>query len=216
MRRRIILLGPPGSGKGTIAASLEKEFKLLFISSGHLLREEVERGSPAGRRAKQFLDKGELVADEIVLEVMQRCLNAARIKGGFVLDGFPRNLGQARVLDQWLENRGAPLECVLFFDAAESVLTERLMRRRSCPHCGRIYHETALPPKVEGVCDACRTPLVQRSDDTEPVIRRRFQVYRRDTQPLVHYYRRQNKLTSINAALPFEERISASAEALMK
>jgi adenylate kinase len=216
MKRRILLLGPPGSGKGTIAALLEKELGIAHLSSGHLLRQEVENGSSLGRRAKEFLEKGELVPDEMVLEVVWPWLESASAKGGFALDGFPRNLAQARDLDHRLLERGMPVEKALFFDGPEVELVKRLTGRRSCPACGRVYQHQSLPPKLPGFCDQCGIALVQRPDDEDAVVRKRYAIYRRETEPLAECYRRQAKLTVIDATLTIEQRFSASVEALTR
>src|SRR5207245_8746113 len=134
--------------KGTVAARLEGELELEHVSSGQLFRQEVEKDSPIGRRAKSFLENGELVPDDTVLELMESWLTNGRLNGGFMLDGFPRNLAQAKALDAWLMEQGKPLEAVIFFDGPESVMVERITGRRVCPQCGRNYHEQDMRPKV--------------------------------------------------------------------
>jgi len=212
MRRRVILLGPPGSGKGTIAVQLQKELGLRHVSSGHLLRREVDNGSTVGRRAKLFLDNGELVPDDAVLELMNSWLSSSNPEEGFVLDGFPRNLAQAKVLDDWLGR--SPIERVILFHSPESVIVDRLSGRRTCPKCGRVYQWPTLAPSKDGVCDACGTLLVQRGDDQEPVVRKRYELYRRETEPLAAYYQEQGKLTVVDATGPLEQRFSAATAAL--
>jgi adenylate kinase len=209
----VILLGPPGSGKGTIAVRLQKELGLRHVSSGHLLRREVDNGSTMGRRAKLFLDNGELVPDDVVLELVNSFLSSSNADEGFVLDGFPRNLAQAKVLDGWL--RRSPIETVILFDSPESVIVDRITGRRTCPKCGRVYQWPTLAPKKEGVCDDCGTLLVQRDDDQESVVRKRYDIYRRETEPVVAYYRHQGKLTVVDATRPLEQRLSATTAALM-
>jgi len=212
MKRRLILLGPPASGKGTVAAGLQREFGLPHISSGHLLRREAELGSPVGLRAKLFLEKGDLVPDSIVLEFMSDWMRAASLDAGFMLDGFPRTIAQAKALDEWLDSRKAPIEAVLLFDCSLSVVLDRITGRRSCPKCGRVYHVRSVPPISEGVCDDCGVALTQREDDTEELIRRRFGVYVDQTGPLVEYYDRQGKLHRIEAEAPVEARVAKVAE----
>ena len=214
MKRRIILLGPPGSGKGTIAARLQSELNLSHISSGHLFRQEVEKGSDVGRRAKMFLDNGELVPDDTVLELMERRLEGGALQGGFMLDGFPRNLAQAKVLAGWLAERQQPIEAVVLFDAPEDAIVERISGRRSCAQCGQVYQIHTMPPKVAGVCDGCGSALVQREDDAEETVRKRFGIYQRLTEPLVEYYRQQGKLTVVDAFAPLEQRFAAIFTAL--
>ncbi|MEO8425945.1 MAG: nucleoside monophosphate kinase [Verrucomicrobiota bacterium] len=208
----MILLGPPGSGKGTVAVHLQKELGLPHVSSGHLLRREVENGSTMGRRAKLFIDKGELVPNDAVLELVNSWLLSSDAEEGFVLDGFPRNLAQAKVLDEWL--RQTPIEKVILFDSPESVIVDRITGRRTCPKCGRVYQLPTLAPSKDGVCDDCGTMVVQREDDQEPVVRKRYDIYRRETEPLAAYYRQQGKLTVVDATRPLEQRLSAATAAL--
>lgn len=214
MKRRAILLGPPGSGKGTIAARLKSEFGLSHISSGHWLRREVEMGSAIGQRVQLFLEKGELVPDELVLEFIELRLLSELGGPGFLLDGFPRTLGQARALDEWLGERKLPIEAVLHFQCAEMVLLERITGRRVCAKCGRVYHIRNNRPKTPGQCDFCGGELVQRVDDTEVMLRRRLEVYSRQTERLIDYYQEQGKLSVMNTAADPEIVYRASVEAL--
>ncbi len=216
MRRRVILLGPPGSGKGTIAARLQENFGFNHVSSGQLLRREVELDSAVGRRAKSFLDRGELVPDQTVLELMERWMDAMPPGTGFLSDGFPRTLSQARALDEWLASRGQAIDAVLFFNCPEAVMIERIAGRRVCPQCGRVYHQVTLQSRVAGRCDECGVALVQREDDTAPVVRKRFEIYSRQTEPLVAYYRAQGKLTEIDATRPLDAQMDDVMSALAK
>ena len=214
MKRRIILLGPPGSGKGTIAAQLQKEHGLAHVSSGHLLRQEAERGSPVGQRAKVFLEKGELVPDAVVREFMNDRLQSAALDRGFMLDGFPRTLVQAQALDEWLAAKKAAIEVVLVYECDLAAVIDRITGRRSCPQCGRVYQVRSMPPNVPGYCNDCGIALVQRADDSEAVMRKRFEIYARQTKPLVGYYDRQAKLVVIDASKSPQERLAASVTAL--
>ena len=214
MKRRIILLGPPGAGKGTIAAQLQKELGLAHVSSGHLLRQEAERGSPVGERAKVFLEKGELVPDAVVLEFMNNWLQSASLDRGFMLDGFPRTLVQAQVLDEWLASKRAPIEVVLVYECDLAVVLDRITGRRSCPQCGCVYQVRSMAPNMPGYCDDCGSALVQRADDREAVMRKRFEIYASQTQPLVGFYDRQAKLVVIDASKSPQERLAASIAAL--
>jgi adenylate kinase len=214
MKRRIILLGPPGSGKGTIAVRLQQEFGLNHVSSGHLLRREVERGSTIGQWVKAFLEKGELVPDITVLQVMAEWLQAAPLEEGFLLDGFPRTLSQAMELDGWLANRNAPIEAVILYACELDALLDRITGRRSCPRCGRVYHIYSMSPKEAGMCDECRIGLIQRADDSEAVVRKRFEIYGCHAKPLAEYYGQQGKLAVVDAALSADERFTRTVTAL--
>jgi len=214
MKRRIILLGPPGSGKGTVATRLHQEFGLNHISSGHLLRQEVEKGSAIGQRARLFLEKGDLVPDRIVLQLMGQWLKSAPVNDGFVLDGFPRTLSQARALDQWLAMRNAPIEAVILYAGDLKLVLDRITGRWSCPKCGRVYHIYSVPPKVAGLCDDCSIALTQRADDSEAVVRKRFEIYRRHAKPLADFYEQQGKLTVVDAGLSADERFAKTVAAL--
>ncbi|HKS35952.1 MAG TPA: nucleoside monophosphate kinase, partial [Verrucomicrobiae bacterium] len=161
-----------------------------------------------------FLEKGELVPDTTVLEFMSNWMQPALLKRGFMLDGFPRTLTQAIALDEWLGAKNAPIEAVLFYTCDLALVLDRIAGRQSCPNCGRVYHVRSAPPKVPGRCDGCGAALIERADDSEAVLRKRFEIYTGQTAPLVEYYRRQGKLVVIDASRPPEERLKASLAAL--
>ena len=185
---RIVLLGAPGSGKGTQAKKLVAEFGFPQVSTGDLLRDAVARGTDYGLKAKAAMDAGQLVSDEIVLGIIRDRLGQPDAAGGFILDGFTRNRPQAEALEPLLAELGQPLDAAVLMDVDLDILMKRLTGRRTCAGCGRVYNIHFLPPSKEGVCDACGGELVQRSDDKEETISRRLQVYQSETEPLVQYY----------------------------
>lgn len=195
---RLVLLGPPGAGKGTQAEALSKEYKLPHISTGDLLRAAVKNGTDVGMRAAAFMERGELVPDEIVIELVLERLRKPDAKRGFILDGFPRNEAQAVKLDEALDRLGAPIDFAINFDTSERTIISRLTGRRVCKNCGRNYHIVNIPPKREGVCDICGGELYAREDDKEETIKKRLVVYQRESRPLVEYYAARCKLKSVS------------------
>lgn len=191
---RIVLLGAPGSGKGTQAKLLVEKYKIPQVSTGDLLREAVAAGSELGRKAKATMDAGQLVSDDIVLGIIQERLGKSDAKAGFILDGFPRNIPQAQALDAMLARLGQPLQLALLVDVDQEVLMKRLTGRRNCGSCGAIYNIYFSPPKTPGRCDKCGGLLQHRSDDNEATVRNRLKVYDDQTAPLVSYYKAQGKL----------------------
>jgi len=187
---------------------------LNHISSGHLLRQEAEKGSAIGQRARLFLEKGELVPDRTVLQLMGEWIKSAPVNDGFVLDGFPRTLSQAKALDEWLARRNSPIEAVILYACDLKLILDRITGRWSCPKCGRVYHINSVPPKVAGLCDDCQVALIQRADDSEAVVRERFEIYRRHAKPLANYFEQQGKLTVVDAALSPDERFAKTVAAL--
>ncbi len=189
---RIVLLGAPGAGKGTQAKRLAETFDMLHLSSGDILRAEKASGSDLGRTLARYMDAGELVPDEVVVDVMAKAISDPTAAKGLLLDGFPRTEPQAEALDAQLVELGAPLDTVAVIDVSTDAVIERICGRRSCPRCGAIYHMTFMPPAVEGVCDKCgyKGEFVQRADDTEEVVRQRLEAYRAQTAPLIDYYKR--------------------------
>ena len=191
----LILIGPPGAGKGTQAARLREDFDLTHIATGDLLRAHRERGTDLGLRAARYMAEGRLVPDELVTEMIGEEIGSAR--GGFLLDGFPRTPGQADALDRVLEEHGRPLSAVLLIDVPDDVLVERISGRRLCPD-GHVYHVTYDPPAREGVCDVDGKPLSQREDDKPETVRKRLDVYHRETEPLVERYETQGILHRVD------------------
>ncbi len=196
---RIVLLGAPGSGKGTQAKKLEAKHGIPQISTGDALREAVASESPLGRQAKAAMDAGQLVSDDIVLGIIKERLGRPDARRGFILDGFPRNLSQASSLDDLLATLGLPLDRVVLMEVEHDVLMKRLTGRRTCSSCGRLFNVYFSPPDREGICDICGGVLEQRADDNEETIARRLAVYEAETKPLVAYYKKQGKLAAVDA-----------------
>ena len=197
---RIVLLGPPGAGKGTQARRLAARWSVPQISTGDMLREAVAQGTPLGVEARRFMEAGELVPDTVIIGLVRERLAQPDGRKGFVLDGFPRTPAQAEALDQLLEAESTPLERVVLFAIADEELVARLSGRLVCRNCGRNYHRTLSPSRAPDRCDACGSELYQRPDDDEATVRRRLAVYARDTRPLVEYYRTRGLLTTISGA----------------
>jgi adenylate kinase len=202
---RIVLLGAPGSGKGTQAKKLVADYGYPQISTGDLLRDAVARRTAHGLRAKAAMDAGKLVSDDIVLGILQDRVAQPDAAQGFILDGFPRNLAQARALEEVLAELGQPLDAAVLMDLDFAILMKRLTGRRSCSGCGRVYNIYFLPPPADGRCESCGGELVQRADDREETIGRRLEVYRAETEPLVEYYRGTGKLKVVDAEGEFDE-----------
>jgi adenylate kinase len=195
---RIVLLGAPGSGKGTQGKLLASKYKIPQISTGDLLRAAVIAGTALGRQAKAAMDAGQLVSDDIVLGIIDERLGEADAGNGFVLDGFPRNIPQAEALDRMLQNRGTPLQAALLINVDVEVLIERLTGRRTCESCGQMYNVYTSPSRLDDRCDKCGGNLRHRADDNEETISNRLRVYDQQTSPLISYYREQGKLRSVD------------------
>lgn len=194
----IILLGAPGVGKGTQGSLISKQFAIPQISTGDILRNEVKKSTELGKQAKNFMDKGELVPDDIIIGMMENRIKADDCSNGFILDGFPRTVEQADALGRMLDKNNLELNCSLLIDVPEDVIIERLTGRRVCPNCGEVYHLKYNPPKNDNVCDKCGTKLIQRDDDKKETVKNRLDVYNRSTAPLINYYERKGKLIKIN------------------
>ena len=194
---RIVLIGAPGGGKGTQAKLLVEKFGIPQISTGDLLRAAVKAGSALGMQAKQAMDAGQLVSDEIVLGMIKERLAQSDTQNGFILDGFPRNIPQAEALDDMLDEVGKPLQAGLLIDVEFNILMQRLTGRRTCGSCGQMYNVHTSPPRIEGRCDKCGGGLEHRADDNEETISKRLGVYEAETAPLVDYFRKQGKLRTV-------------------
>lgn len=195
---KLILLGPPGAGKGTQAKMLVEHFAIPQIATGDILRGAVQAGTALGLQAKGFMDAGTLVPDEVVIGIVRERLQEADCQGGFILDGFPRTVAQADALQGTLADLGRALDRVLSLTVDAEALVQRLTGRRTCRACGRGYHITFEPPRASGICDSCGGELYQRDDDQEATIRRRLTVYAEQTAPLIAYYRSTGLLTELD------------------
>ncbi len=194
----IIFLGAPGAGKGTQAAIVAQELKLVHIASGDLFRQAVEMGTEMGTKAKSYMEKGKLVPDEITIEMVSERMAAPDCESGVILDGFPRNLKQAKALDKALAKQAKAIDKVVYIKVSEEELLRRLSGRWVCRNCQTPYHATDSPPKVWGRCDRCGGELYQRPDDTAQTVRERLQVYFAQTAPLIDYFTRRGKLLEID------------------
>jgi adenylate kinase len=194
---RVAFLGPPGAGKGTQARELAREWSVPQIATGDMLREAVATGTPLGQEAKRYMDRGALVPDEVIVRAMKERLARPDTSTGFILDGFPRTIGQAEALAQILKDLGQELEAVVYFDVSEAELLRRLTGRRVCRQCGSTFHLVSAPPAAAGVCDRCGGELYQREDDSEATVGNRLRVYQRQTAPLLDYYRDRSRLRTV-------------------
>ncbi len=195
---RFVFLGPPGVGKGTQAARFSERHKLPHIATGDLLRAAIKAGTSVGLKAKSFIEGGRLVPDEVIIELMNDRIRASDAKAGYILDGFPRTITQAKALSDVLSQNGVALDRVFYFSLSEETLMERIVGRRTCPACHAIYHITHHPPEKEGLCH-CGGVLLQRKDDVPKTVAERLTVYKNETAPLIAYYKNENILTEINA-----------------
>ena len=194
---KVILLGPPGAGKGTIAKALMEHDGSVQISTGDILRAAIAAGSPLGKQVEAAMAAGNLVTDELIMDIMEQRLQEEDCQQGYLLDGFPRTIPQAEALRTLLAKLGEKLDCVLELDIPRDVIIDRLTTRRTCNNCGEIYNVKSKPPRVEGVCDVCGNEIVQRDDETEEAIENRLQVYNEQTAPLVDFYRNEGLLVSV-------------------
>jgi adenylate kinase len=211
----IILLGPPGSGKGTVAEKVRDRLGYQHVSTGDMLREAVKNGSAVGRKADAFMKRGELVADEVIIQVVEDRLDHGRPTDRYMFDGFPRTVRQAELLDASLARRGGRITDVLLLDAPRAVLIQRLTGRRVCRQCGTSFHVVNIPPKVEGICDSCGGALYQRPDDEESTIVNRLDVYARQTENLIARYARSGVLRRLDSS-QHVDKLVADLEAALR
>ena len=209
-------MGPPGSGKGTRAKMIGKMYRIPVIAAGDMLREAVAKGTDEGAVARAYMSRGELVPDDIVIRITEERLSKPDTEKGFVLDGFPRSMRQAVALDRILKKQNATLDTLLYVTAKPDTIVGRLSLRRSCPKCGAVYHLRDMPPKEEGVCDECGGRLILREDDVEEIIRYRFEVYEKQTFPILERYQAGGKVKEISGELDIDQIPGAIEEILGK
>jgi adenylate kinase len=213
---RLVLVGPPGAGKGTQAQFISSNLSIPKISTGDIFRYNVSTGTELGRQAKAFMDRGDLVPDEVTIAMVSSRLQEDDAAVGFLLDGFPRNVPQAETLKKMLTERDIPLDIVLELVVDDDEVVRRLSGRRTCRKCGRIWHVVFDPPARQGICDDCGGELFQRDDDQEETIRHRLDVYAQQTRPLIAYYADEGTLLGIDATGPVEEITDRAMSALRR
>lgn len=202
---KIVLLGAPGAGKGTHAQYLSDKYDLPHISTGDIFRANLKEGTPLGLKAKAYMDRGELVPDELTVDLVLDRLTRPDCEKGFILDGFPRNLSQADALTAALWEKGQAIDCALHFTISQDVILARMSGRRVCPSCGASYNVNGMPPKKEGICDRCGGAVIQREDDKPETVLKRLEVYREQTEPIVAYYREMGREIPVDSAASIEE-----------
>ena len=195
---KLIMVGAPGAGKGTQAKRIAEKYSIPHISTGDIFRANLKNGTELGLKAKVFMDKGELVPDEITIGMLMDRIAQADCANGYVLDGFPRNIPQAEALDKALSANGDAIDYVIDVDVPDETIITRMAGRRGCPGCGESYHTIYNAPKVEGICDVCKTKLIMREDDKPETVKHRLEVYHEQTQPLVDFYSAKNILKSVD------------------
>ena len=197
---RTILLGPPGAGKGTQAAKIVEKYLISYISTGDIFRENIKKGTELGKKAQEYMNRGELVPDDLVIEIATTRLLEDDCKNGFLLDGFPRTVYQAEKLDEFLQSHDSKIDNVIDIAVGKDELIERLTGRRVCKSCGASFHVVNIPPKQEGICDYCGGELIQRADDNLETVTNRIDVYEDQTMPLIDYYEKAGTLTHIDGS----------------
>ena len=211
---KIIMLGAPGAGKGTQAKMIAEKYGLPHISTGDIFRANIKNGTELGKEAKEYMDKGLLVPDELTVRLLLDRVAKDDCKNGYVLDGFPRTIPQAEVLDEELCKLGEKVDYAVNVDVPDENIVNRMSGRRACLSCGATYHVVSIPPKKEGICDVCGSELVLRDDDKPETVQKRLKVYHEQTQPLIDFYEKKGVLRSVDGTLPMEEVFTAITEIL--
>lgn len=202
---KIVLLGPPGAGKGTQAKSISNRYSIPHISTGDIFRKNISEETPLGIEAKQYIDNGQLVPDEVTINMVKDRLTWEDCKNGYLLDGFPRTVAQAEALQEFLDSRNENLDTALCIEVPSSFILERMTGRRVCLSCGASYHIKFNTPAVDGVCDVCGNNIIQRKDDVEETVKERLDVYERQTQPLIDFYKEKNLLSTVDGTKAINE-----------
>lgn len=205
MQVKIILLGPPGAGKGTQAKSISSKYEVPHISTGDIFRKHIAKLTPLGVQAKKFIDKGQLVPDELTIDIVKHRLVKDDCSGGFLLDGFPRTVKQAEALDIFLSEAGSEVDKAVFIEVPKGFIIDRMTGRRVCLTCGASYHIKYNPPRISDRCDTCGSDLIQRKDDEISTVSERLDVYDKQTQPLIKYYRDKNVLATVDGTKPIND-----------
>ena len=211
---KIVLLGPPGAGKGTQAKSISNRYSIPHISTGDIFRKNISEETPLGIEAKQYMDNGQLVPDEVTINMVKDRLTWEDCKNGYLLDGFPRTVAQAEALQEFLESRDENLDTALCIEVPSSFILERMTGRRVCLSCGASYHIKFNAPAVDGVCDVCGDNVIQRKDDVEETVKERLDVYERQTQPLIDFYKEKNLLSTVDGTKAINEVFESICEIL--
>ena len=211
---KIIMLGAPGAGKGTQAKMIAEKYGLPHISTGDIFRANIKNGTELGKEAKEYMDKGLLVPDELTVRLLLDRVAQDDCKNGYVLDGFPRTIPQAEVLDEKLSELGEKVDYAINVEVPDENIVNRMSGRRSCLSCGATYHIVSIPPKKEGICDVCGSELVLRDDDKPETVQNRLKVYHDQTQPLIDFYEKKGVLRSVDGTLPMEEVFTAITKIL--
>lgn len=211
---KIIMLGAPGAGKGTQAKQIADKYQIPHISTGDIFRANIKNGTELGKKAKEYMDQGALVPDELTCDLVMDRIKQEDCKNGFVLDGFPRTIPQAEALDNALKGIGEKMDYAIDVDVPDENIVNRMGGRRACLNCGATYHVVSIPTKVEGICDRCGSEVVLRDDDKPETVQKRLTVYHEQTQPLIDYYKNQGILKSVDGTVPMESVFSAIVEIL--
>lgn len=214
VKMKIIMLGAPGAGKGTQAKMIAEKYGLPHISTGDIFRANIKNGTELGKEAKEYMDKGLLVPDELTVRLLLDRVAQDDCKNGYVLDGFPRTIPQAEVLDEKLSELGEKVDYAINVDVPDENIVNRMSGRRACLNCGATYHIVSIPPKKEGICDVCGSELVLRDDDRPETVQNRLKVYHEQTQPLIDFYEKKGVLRSVDGTFPMEEVFTAITKIL--